>query len=147
MQDKYTVDNIKTIKLILVDDNLSFRSALGKLLKIQYACNIIAEASNGAEFLNLQCISDADLIFMDLMMPVMDGFKAARQINIQEPSLKIIAVTMHYEKVYLNELIKNGFKGCLFKTTIFEKIIDAIITVMNGNYFFPDEIKNVIPEK
>jgi len=79
---------------------------------------------------------------MDLMMPNMDGLKATNQITWKFPFLKIIAVTMHYDKVYLKELIEKGFKGCIFKNNLYDKIYEAIVTVMNDHLYFPERLKN-----
>lgn len=134
------IDTISNTKLILVDDNVAFRSALRKLLEIQYGCKIMAEASDGKEFLNLSGLVYADIVIMDLMMPNMDGLTAAKQINFTYPTLKIIAVTMHYDKTYLQDLIMRGFKGCIFKSNLYDHIYEAIDMVRNGKLFFPKEL-------
>ncbi|HEY4786995.1 MAG TPA: response regulator transcription factor, partial [Bacteroidales bacterium] len=125
------------IKLILADDNIPFRSALKKFLQHQLECEIIAEASNGNELINLPCLFKADIVILDLMMPEMDGINAAREINRKFPQIKTLAVTMHYEKAYLTDLIGNGFKGCVFKNCIYDKIFEAIVTVKNNGLYFP----------
>jgi DNA-binding NarL/FixJ family response regulator len=140
MNTTSNLNAINNVKLILVDDNIPFRKALKKLLEIQYGCKIVAEASNGQEFLELTNLSFADIIIMDLMMPKMDGYSAAKEIIWQYPNLKIIAVTMHYDKAYLLDLITKGFKGCIFKSDLYEKIYDAIISIQKGGFFFPKEL-------
>jgi DNA-binding NarL/FixJ family response regulator len=140
MNTTSNLNTIKNVKLILVDDNIPFRKALKKLLEIQYGCIIIAEASNGQEFLKLNNHSFADIVIMDLMMPKMDGYVAAKEITWQYPYLKIIAVTMHYDKAYLLDLIAKGFKGCIFKSELYEQISDAIITLQKGDFFFPKDL-------
>jgi DNA-binding NarL/FixJ family response regulator len=140
METNQNLNTISNVKLILVDDNIPFRSALKKLLEIQYGCEVIAEASNGEEFLKLTNITYADIIIMDLMMPVMDGLTATKKVTWQYPFLSIIAVTMHYDKAYLLDLITRGFKGCIFKSELYDKIHEAIITVLKGNLFFPREL-------
>lgn len=136
------MDNIREVKIILVDDNFPFRTALRRLLKTQFGCDIIAEASNGEEFLALPNLGLAEIVIMDLMMPKIDGFKAIDQINWNYPFLKIIAVTMHYDKVYLKDLIERGFKGCIFKNNLYDKIYEAIDAVINDRLYFPEDIKN-----
>jgi DNA-binding NarL/FixJ family response regulator len=133
-------ENIKNTKIILVDDNIAFRTVLKKLLEIEYGCAIIAEVSNGIEFLELPCLCWADLVIMDLMMPKMDGFNATRKVSWHLPNLKIIAVTMHYDKTYLRNLIENGFKGCIFKSNLYDNLLEAITTVLRGDLYFPKEL-------
>jgi DNA-binding NarL/FixJ family response regulator len=148
MEGNFNKENIHGTRIILVDDNQSFRSALKKLLEIQYFFKVIAEASNGDEFLNLTCHADADIVIMDLMMPGTDGQFATKMISLHYPSLKIIAVTMHCDKAYITELIPNGFKGCVFKNNLYDNILDAIVVVLNGGFYFPGELKkSIIPKK
>ncbi len=136
------MDSIKGVKIILVDDNIHFRTALKRLLQNQFGCEIIAEASDGDEFLALPNLNQVDIVIMDLMMPNKDGFKATTEITWTYPLLKIIAVTMHCDKVYLKELIEKGFKGCIFKNHLYDKIYEAIETVMNNHVYFPTDINH-----
>ena len=136
------MENIKGVKIILVDDNIHFRTALKRLLHNQFGCEIIAEASDGDEFLALSNLGLADIVIMDIMMPNKDGLKATDEINCRYPLLKIIAVTMHCDKVYLKELIEKGFKGCIFKNNLYDKIYEAIETVMNNQLYFQKEINH-----
>jgi DNA-binding NarL/FixJ family response regulator len=77
---------------------------------------------------------------MDIAMEQMDGIEATKLVLWREPQLKIIAVTMHSEKVYLLQLIEAGFKGCVFKPEIFNQLSYAIETVLEGKLFIPDNI-------
>jgi DNA-binding NarL/FixJ family response regulator len=130
------------LKIILVDDNLQFRSTLKKLLETQFKCLVIGEASNGEEFLNLPSIVTADIVIMDLMMPVMNGYQAMERINWVHPFTKVLAITMQSEHAYLRRLIEKGFKGCLFKFTIYENLADAILQVIDNKLYFPQELIN-----
>lgn len=78
---------------------------------------------------------------MDIMMPELNGIEATKNLLLQNPKTKVIAVTMHAEKAYLAELIKAGFKGCIFKNKLFEEIKTAITKVKNNKLYFPVDIK------
>jgi len=129
------------MKLILVDDNNRFRSAVKMYLEKEHGFEIIAEASDGDEFLKIPDIYKADIILMDLLMPNTDGFSAAKQILWKHSYLKIIAVTMHSDAAFLKELIEIGIKGCIFKNNFYDEIIEAITTVSEDNFYFPENIK------
>lgn len=139
MQD-FTVNRLEGLKIILVDDSLQFRSTLRKLLESQFRCIVIGEAANGEEFLKLPFIEMADIVIMDLMMPIMDGYQAMERINWAYPSARVLALTMQYEYAYLRLLIEKGFKGCLLKYTIYENLAEAIVHVMDNKLFFPKEL-------
>lgn len=128
------------IKIILVDDNDPFREALKKVLVNKFNAEIIGEASSGTEFNKLTNLHFADIILMDIMMPDIDGITLTKEALWANNYLKFIAITMHYDKVYLTSLLEAGFKGCVFKSNIFSEISEAIKTVMDGKLYFPNDI-------
>ncbi len=129
-----------SIKIILVDDNHPFRNALKTVLENKFNAEIIGEASCGAEFRKLDNLHSADVILMDVMMPDVDGITLTMESLWFNPKLKFIAITMHYDNVYLTTLMEAGFKGCVFKSNIFSEIAEAITKVSAGRLFFPKNI-------
>jgi len=131
---------VKQLKVILADDNDTFREALKNVLVKKFDAEIVAEASNGTEFRNIRNLWNADLIFMDIMMPDTNGISLAREAIANDPALNFVAITMHYDKVYLLPLLGAGFKGCIFKNNIFSELENAIEVILNGQLYFPREI-------
>lgn len=131
----------KEIKIIVVDDNEVFRKVMKNFLQGEYNYNIIGEASCAKEFFALSKIHEASIILMDLQMPEADGYFITKEILKDHSFLKVIAITMHTEKAYLNELIRVGFKGCVFKPDFYQNIQEAIVSVNENRYYFPKEIK------
>lgn len=127
------------LKIGLVDDSIHFRHALSFFLKIELKVQIIAEASNAKEFWMNSDFYSADIILMDIIMPEIDGVTLTKQI-LQLKDFKIIAITLHYDKVYLISLIEAGFKGCIFKNNLFTELKLAIDKVSKGQYYFPENI-------
>ena len=132
---------MKALNILLVDDNVAFRKAFKMLLEKQYHASIIGEASSAEEFLKLNMLSKADIVFMDIMMPEVDGIALARQCLWYNNNLKIVAITMHTESVYLKTLIEAGFVGCIFKNELFAELSTAMEIVLNDKRYFP---KNII---
>jgi DNA-binding NarL/FixJ family response regulator len=130
-----------SLKIILVDDNFTFRNSLKLILIRQYNFQVIGEASNGEEFWKLKNIHQADIILMDIMMPGEDGINIAKKLLYLDNNKKIIAITMHNDQVYLTTLIEAGFMGCIFKNDIIISITPAIEAVMNGKRYYPQEIR------
>jgi DNA-binding NarL/FixJ family response regulator len=124
------------IKLILVEDNLKFRASLKELLEKKYNYTIIAEASDGKEFNDLEINQPPDIILMDLSMPNMDGFEATKKYFWKFPTSKIIAITASHEIAFLDKLIEVGFKGCVFKNNIFNELNQAISAVLENKMWF-----------
>ncbi len=132
---------IKRLKYVLVDDNEAYRKALRDLLLTQFDADILAEAANAEDVLKIENISRADIILMDVMMPLKNGIELTKELLwFKDSKLKIIAITMHTDRVYLKELLETGFKGCIFKNDIAKQLEKAIEKVMNGKLFFPNDI-------
>jgi DNA-binding NarL/FixJ family response regulator len=131
---------MNSIKIILVDDSDPFRNALKNVLVNKFNAQIIGEASSGAEFQKLANLHHADVILMDVMIPDIDGITLTKKALWLQSSLKFIAVTMHYDTVYLTTLMEAGFKGCVFKSNIFSEISTAISTVVAGRLYFPKDM-------
>jgi len=132
LQEKHS----KPIKLIIVDDSEMYRKVMIEFLENELLCKVIDEARNGEAFLQLKTIQLADIVLLDLQMPSVNGFQVAKRMSIQYPNIKIIAVTMYTENVYLDQLVELGFKGCVFKTSFFDEIIPALEQVLGGGYYF-----------
>jgi len=131
---------MKSLKVILVDDNKTFREAFKTLLESQYNATIIGEASSASEFLALNVHSKTDIIFMDIMMPDIDGITVTKKALWNNDGLLFIAVTMHNDSVYLRSLIEAGFVGCIFKNNLFAELPLALATILNGKRYFPKNI-------
>ena len=131
----------KKLKILLVDDNASFRKAVKLFLEKEYNHHIIGEASNGFEFLELIKMTDPDLVLMDIQMPILDGITATKKWCLHNPQTKVIAVTMFTDKIFLQQLIESGFKGCIYKTSFFSEIILAIVKICKGDLYFPKNIQ------
>jgi DNA-binding NarL/FixJ family response regulator len=141
----YNVDRLIGLKIILVDENSAFSTALKKLLEMQFKCEVIAVVSDGDALLSLPTLIRADVVFMDLSLPQLNTYKAMEEINWQYPNLKVLAITEIYESVYLRKLIENGFKGCLIKRNLNENIGIALDRILDNKLYFPTEF--ILKEK
>lgn len=129
------------MKTVLVDDSKKFIDGLTYFLRKHMEIDIVGIARNGKEFLDFLKDNSVELVLMDINMPEMGGLEAAKLSLWEYPHLKIIAITMYREKAYLRELLEAGFKGCVFKTEIYNQLLEAIREVRHGNYYFPEDIQ------
>jgi DNA-binding NarL/FixJ family response regulator len=123
-------------KIIIVDDHSLFREGIKLLIEREGIGEIIAEAKNGQAFLDLLKTHQPDLVVMDVEMPVMDGLEATKLALAIMPGLKILLITMYYEREYHSALINSGAMGFVLKTSGKQKLEKAIRTILSGERYF-----------
>jgi len=128
------------IKIIIVDDHSLFRNGLKLLLTNAGNFTIVAEASNGKEFLEIIETTNPDVVLMDINMPEMDGIEATTKILNKRPHLKIIGLSMYGEEEYYYKMIEAGVSGFLLKNSDINEVKSAIETVYEGGKFFSQEL-------
>ena len=129
-----------TIKILIAEDHNIVRHGLRQSLSQEEDMMVVAEADNGRKAVELASEHNPDVIVMDVSMPDMNGIEATRQILKINPDIKIIALSMHSEKQYVLSMVKAGARGYLLKTNLFEELLTAIRTVIDGNVFLSPEI-------
>ncbi|MEN8120687.1 MAG: response regulator transcription factor [Bacteroidota bacterium] len=133
------------IKTILVDDHKMFREGLSFLLSKSKTIQVIAEAENGKQFLQILEEKKTDVVLMDINMPQMGGIEATEIALSRNPGLKVIALSMNGDEAYYSKMIHAGAKGFVLKQAGSDELEEAIEAVMNGNDFFsPELMKNII---
>lgn len=133
--------NKDKIKIIITDDSLPFCEGLKHLLSEFETFDIIATYSNGKELLESDILLLADLLLTDIEMPIMGGVEAGKRVNFLHPDLPMIALTMHQEKVFLNEIIGAGYRGFVHKPDISKELMNVIDKVLNNKFSFPNGLK------
>ncbi|MCM8778725.1 MAG: response regulator transcription factor [Candidatus Omnitrophica bacterium] len=120
------------IRVFLCDDHTLFRQGLKKLLELERDIQIVGEASNGQEMLEMLKKTDPDVILMDIGMPQMDGVVATYKVKKLLPHTHIIILTVYEDEPHIFGAIKAGAMGYLLKDASFEELIEAIRRVYNG---------------
>lgn len=131
---------MKKIKLMLVDDQSLIREGLSMLLSFCDDIEIVGEASNGKEAIELVDKLLPDVLLMDIRMPVMNGVEATKIIKEKHPNIKIIILTTFNEDEYIFEGLKNGADGYILKDIKSEEMIKGIKTVYSGNALLQPEV-------
>ncbi len=114
------------LRVLLVDDHEVMREGLAALLKEQQDMEIIGQAGNGREAVDLACRFEPDVVIMDAAMPVMSGEEATRQIKRQLPRTRVVALSMFGEVEMAEKMRRAGAAAYLLKTAPSEELLAAI---------------------
>ncbi|MEK3720510.1 response regulator transcription factor [Paenibacillus sp. FSL H8-0034] len=136
------------IKLCIVDDHAVVRSGLMMLLNAKEDMEVIGEASEGNEAIELALRLHPDVVLMDLSMPHgKDGLTAAKELKQVSPDIAILILTMHDDDEYLFRAIHAGASGYILKTAPHDELLTAIRSVAAGNaYLYPTATKRLMIE-
>jgi DNA-binding NarL/FixJ family response regulator len=134
------------IKIILADDHKITRQGLRSLLDANPDMEVVAEAQNGRSAVELARQLVPDVIIMDVTMPDLNGVEATRQIIQDNRSIKIIALSMHSDTLFVSEMLKCGASGYLLKDCAFEELERAIRTVTQGKAYLSPSISGIVVE-
>jgi DNA-binding NarL/FixJ family response regulator len=136
---------MKKIKIVLVDDHKLLRDGIRNIIEQRSDMQIIGEASDGREAIKIALELLPDVIVMDLAMPGMNGIEAAKIINKKKPHLKIIGLSMHSGKQFIQGMFKAGAMAYLLKDGDADELITAItIVVQNKRYLSRDLDQNFL---
>lgn len=123
------------IKIIIADDHPLVREGLKRTLLSEPGIEIVAEAKNGQEILDLLNKVDVNLIIMDFSMPGLSGFDIVKEIKKQKPKIPILVLSMHPEERYAIRIIRAGASGYLTKESAPENLITAVKKVSHGGKY------------
>lgn len=130
----------KKNQIFIVDDHKLFRDGLKFILQESGDIEVVGEASDGKEFLDLLNYIVPDIVLMDISMPGMNGVEASKIALERYPHLKILVLSMFGDDAYYNSMIDIGVKGFILKDCDANELKDAIKTVLNGKSYFSQEL-------
>jgi DNA-binding NarL/FixJ family response regulator len=137
-----------SIRVILADDHPVVREGLKSIVQMRGSnIEIIGEASNGKEVLALSKGDPADIYVLDISMPILNGIETTRRLIKSTPQSKVIILSIHDSRLFVEKALKSGAKGYILKESATEEMIHAINEVYRGNYFLsPGVSKYIIKE-
>jgi NarL family two-component system response regulator LiaR len=134
------------IRVLIADDHGMVRKGLMAFLNNRSDMNIIGEARDGCEAVNLCGELKPDVVLMDLVMPRMDGVTAAKEIHTRWPQVKIIALTSFQEKELVHDVLKAGALGYLLKNVTGDELAQAISRAYFGRLTVAPEVTQAFIE-
>ncbi|HLF18695.1 MAG TPA: response regulator transcription factor [Candidatus Omnitrophota bacterium] len=138
---------MKKVRIVLADDHEIFREGLKSLIARNKDYEIIGEAKNGEELLDLLDKKSCDLAIVDLSMPVLDGMEALQEIKKEYPTMKVLILTMQKDHEHFKHARTYGADGYLLKEDTFEQLNKAIRTLMKGKSYVSPSVEKVLAER
>ncbi len=131
-------------KILLADDHTIVRQGLKLIISSHADLQVIGEAANGREVLELAEKLKPDVILMDVAMPELNGIEATRRLREVSPRTKVLVLSMHKEAVYVREILKAGARGYILKDAIDTELISAIQSVARGDGYISPAISGTL---
>jgi DNA-binding NarL/FixJ family response regulator len=123
-------------RLLLADDDLVFRVLIRELLTSREGWQICAEATDGAEAVEMAKRTSPDLAILDIAMPRRNGIIAARQIIEHSPTTIVLVISLYDPTVILNQIMDAGVRGFVSKASIGSELIPAVEALLRGETYF-----------
>jgi DNA-binding NarL/FixJ family response regulator len=127
---------MKTIRTILADDHTIVREGLRSLLLADGGIEVVGEAHNGREAVEMAKALRPDMVVMDIAMPVLNGLEATHQILNAMPGTKVVILSAHSDDAYIDRVMAVGASGFLIKQASAQILAKAIHEVMAGRTFY-----------
>jgi DNA-binding NarL/FixJ family response regulator len=134
------------MKVLLADDHRIVREGLRSLLETQPDLQVVAEASDGRQAVEMARQLSPDVVVMDVAMPQLNGIEATRQISAEEPAMKVVALSMHSDRRFVSEALKAGASGYVLKDGAFDELISAIRAVVADRVYLSPRVAGMVVE-
>ncbi len=135
------------IRVLLVDDQALFREGLETLLSVHKDIQVVGQAGNGQEALELAAKVHPDVVLMDIRMPIMDGVRSTRLLREAQPQCRVIVLTTFDDDEYIFDALRTGAVGYLLKDVASVQLVEAIRAAARGDSILePSVAAKVIAE-
>ncbi|HYM11641.1 MAG TPA: response regulator transcription factor [Bryobacterales bacterium] len=134
----------RKIRVLLADDHAVVRQGFRLILAAQPDMEIVGEAGNGREAVDLAERLHPDIVVMDVAMPELNGIEATRRLARLEPRTRVLALSMHKDSVYVREILRAGAHGYLLKDAIDRDLLAAVRAVAGGDGYLSPAVSDAV---
>ncbi len=134
----------RKIRILLADDHAMVRQGFRMILAAQPDMEIVGEAGNGREAVELAGELKPDVVVMDVAMPELNGIEATRRITDNAPRTRVLALSMYKDSVYVREILRAGARGFLLKDAIDRDLLAAVRAVAKGEGYLSPQVSEAV---
>lgn len=134
------------VRILIADDHAIIRRGLCTLLAHEPGFEIVAEASDGREAVELAERELPHVVILDISMPILNGLEAARQLSSKLPEIQLVMLTVHADECYLLSALKAGARGYVLKNSAEFEIVEAVRAVSQGKAYFSPKVSRVLAD-
>jgi DNA-binding NarL/FixJ family response regulator len=135
------------VRILIADDHAIIRSGLRALLSHEPGFEVVAEAADGREAIELAERELPHIALLDISMPTLNGLEAARQISAKSNNIQLVMLTVHTDECYLLNALKAGARGYVLKSSAEFEILEAIRAVSQGKAYFSPKVSRVLADE
>ena len=135
------------MRVLLAEDHTIVRQGIAALLRVEGDIEVVGEASNGLEAIELAKKLGPDVVLMDIGMPQLNGLETTREIKKRFPSMKILVLTMHDNEEWIFQILKAGASGYLIKDSAMNDLTSALRAVYQGDSYLSPSISKMVIEE
>lgn len=132
----------KTTRVVLADDHPIFLAGLANLIKMHAGYELVGECQSGQRALQLIGAERPDIAVVDISMPDLNGIELTRRLAAQLPSVRVVILTLHEERSFLNQALAAGARGYVLKRSAGEQLVSAIDAVSRGQTYIDPALGN-----
>ena len=134
------------IRILLADDHSIVREGLRALLERQQEFEVVGDAADGRQAVEMAETARPDVVVMDLAMPGLNGIEATRRITARSPQVSVVILSMHSDESYILRSLKAGARSYLLKDSLQVDLVDAVRAAAQGKSFFSPKVSKVLQE-
>ncbi len=133
-----------SLRLLLADDHPIFREGVRSLLISQPEVEVVAEVEDGAGAVEAVRAQQPDVVLLDVSMPGMNGLDATLRITTEAPSAKVLCLSMHSDRRFVDAALRSGARGYLLKDCALDELVSAIHAVVAGQIYVSPRLADVV---
>jgi len=138
---------MKKVRILLADDHTVMRAGLRALLERQPNLEVVGEAEDGRQTVQLASSHVPDVVVMDIAMPNLNGVEATRRMVSKQPTISVVILSMYSDESYVMRALEAGARAYLLKDSAVTDLIRAIEAVSQGKSFFSPKISRILAEE